>query len=81
MVVVKLDDFLQHINHQLAYGEIPFFFKLVCQKKMIWWIAEYLQFNPLQTYACLHILHTVLCTFSIVLTRRICFTIKSCFSW
>ena len=25
MVVVKLDDFLQHINHQLAYGEIPLF--------------------------------------------------------
>ena len=54
------------------------FLKLVCQKKMIWWIVEYLQFNPLQ---CLHILHAVLCTFSTVLTRRICFTIKSCFSW
>ena len=25
MVVVKLDDFLQHINHRLAYGEIPLF--------------------------------------------------------
>ena len=37
------------------------FLKLVCQKKMIWWIVEYLQFNPMQ---CLHILHTVLCTFS-----------------
>ena len=57
------------------------FLKLVCQKKMMWWIAEYLQFNPLQPNACLHILHTVLCTFSTVLTWRICFTIKSWFSW
>ena len=57
------------------------FLKLVCQKKMIGWIAEYLQFNHLKPNACLHILHTVLCTFSTVLTRRICLIIKSCFSW
>ena len=80
MVVVKLDDFLQHINHQLAYGEIPLF-KTCMSEKNYRWIVEYLQFNPLQPNACLHILHTVLCTFSIVLTRRICFTIKNCFSW
>ena len=29
----------------------------------------------------MHILHTVLYTFPKRLTRRICFTIKSCFSW
>ena len=32
MVVVKLDDFLQHINHQLAYGEIPFFKTCMSEK-------------------------------------------------
>ena len=30
---------------------------------------------------CMHILHTVLYTFHKVLTRRICLTIKSFFSW
>ena len=34
------------------------------------------QFNPLH-----HILHTVLCTFPKMLTRRICLLIKSFFSW
>ena len=32
MVVVKLDDFLQHINHRLAYGEIPLFKTCMSEK-------------------------------------------------
>ena len=37
--------------------------------------------NPLQPNISMHILHTVLYTFLNVLTRRICLTIKSFFSW
>ena len=38
-------------------------------------------FSPLHPNFTLHILHTVLYTFPNVLTRRICLTIKSFFSW
>ena len=38
-------------------------------------------FNPLHPKINMHILHTVLRTFSKVLTRRICQTIKSFLSW
>ena len=38
-------------------------------------------FNPLHPNISIHILHTVLYTFNKVLTRRICLTIKSFFSW
>ena len=37
--------------------------------------------NPLQPNISVYILHTVLFTFPKVLTRRICLTIKSLFSW
>ena len=37
--------------------------------------------SPLHPNINMHILHTVLCTFTKVLTRRICLTIKSVFSW
>ena len=37
--------------------------------------------NPLHPNISMHILHTVLYTFPKRLTRRICFTINSCFSW
>ena len=37
--------------------------------------------NPLHPNISMHILHTVLYTFLKVLTRRICLTIKSFFSW
>ena len=37
--------------------------------------------NPLQPNITIHILHTVLCTLTKVLTGRICLTIKSFFSW
>ena len=37
--------------------------------------------NPLHPNISMHILHTVLYTFPKVLTRRICLTIKSFFSW
>ena len=37
--------------------------------------------SPLHPNISMHILHTVLCTFTKVLTRRICLTIKSVFSW
>ena len=39
------------------------------------------QINPLHPNISINILHTVLCTFSKVLKRRICSTIKSFFSW
>ena len=38
-------------------------------------------FNPLHPNISIHILHTVICIFTDVLTRRICLTIKSFFSW
>ena len=38
-------------------------------------------FNHLHPNISMHILHTVLYTFSKVLTRRICLTIKSFFTW
>ena len=37
--------------------------------------------NPLLTNISMHILHTVLYTFPKMLTRRICLTIKSFYSW
>ena len=37
--------------------------------------------NPLHPNISIHILHTALCTFTKVLSRRICLTIKSLFSW
>ena len=37
--------------------------------------------NPLQPNISIHILYTVLCTLTKVLTGRICLTIKSFFSW
>ena len=40
-----------------------------------------LEIDPLHPNISVHILHTVLCTFPKVLTRRICLTIKSFFSW
>ena len=40
-----------------------------------------LTLGPLQPNISMHILHTVLYTFLKVLTRRICLTIKSFFSW
>ena len=38
-------------------------------------------YPPLHSNISIHILHTVLLTFPRVLTRRICLTIKSFFSW
>ena len=46
---------------------------------MIGWITH--TFNPLQPNISIHILHTVLCTLTMVLTKRISLTIKSFFSW
>ena len=37
--------------------------------------------SPLHPNINMHILHTDLCTFTKVLTRRICLTINSFFSW
>ena len=39
-----------------------------------------LYINPLHLNISIHILHTVFCTFTKVLTRRICLTIKSFFT-
>ena len=38
-------------------------------------------FNLLHPNISMHILHTVLYTFPKVLTRRICLTVKSFFTW
>ena len=38
-------------------------------------------FNPFHLNISMHILLTVLYTFPVVLTMRICFTIKNLFSW
>ena len=46
------------------------------------WISNGLgHFSSLHPNISMYILHTVLYTFSKVLTRRICLTIKSFFSW
>ena len=37
--------------------------------------------NPLHPHISMHILNTVFYSFSMVLTRRICLIIKSCFCW
>ena len=47
--------------------------------KALAWFFFYI--NPLQPNIRAYILHTALCTFPRVLTRRICLTIKSLFSW
>ena len=44
-------------------------------------LKNILALNPLHPNISMHILHTFLCTFTKVLTRRICLTIKSFFSW
>ena len=41
----------------------------------------YSTINPLDTNISIYFLHTVLYTFPIALTKRICLTIKSVFSW
>ena len=43
-------------------------------------LEEVYLFNPLPPNISMHILHTVLHTFPKRLTRRICVTVKSCFS-
>ena len=43
--------------------------------------GEVCVFNPFHPNISIHILHTVLCTFTKVLTRRIYLTIKSFLSW
>ena len=48
---------------------------LVALEWHFWYIS------PLHPNVSMHILHTDLCTFTKVLTRRICLTIKSVFSW
>ena len=40
-----------------------------------------LRVNPLHPNISIHILRTVLCTFTNVLTRRICLVIKRFLSW
>ena len=49
------------------------------------WNVSYYGFchllNPSHPNIIIHILYTVLCTFTEVLTRRTCLTIKSFFSW
>ena len=49
-----------------------------------WWAGldgEVCVFNPFHPNISIHILHTALCTFTKVLTRRIYLTIKSFLSW
>ena len=58
-------------------------FDIICDLLLNRCIATWNLFvNPLQPNISMHILHTVLHTFSKRLTRRICLTIKSCLnSW
>ena len=49
-----------------------------------WWgekTSKISTFNLLLSNIRIHILHTVLCTLPMVLKRRICFSIRSFFSW
>ena len=43
--------------------------------------GEVCVFNPFHPNISIHILHTAICTFTKVLTRRICLPIKSFLSW
>ena len=66
-------------------------FTIINRKKILSHIQEilfqiiyggYLTFlTPLHPNISIHFLHTVPCTFPMALTKRICFTIKSVFSW
>ena len=47
----------------------------------LWFIARSPLINPLHPNISVHILHTVLCTLTKVLTRRICLNIANFFSW
>ena len=47
----------------------------------LWFIAMSPLINPLHPNISVHILHTVLCTLSKVLTRRICLNIVNFFNW
>ena len=44
-------------------------------------LMHFFAHNPVHPNINMHILHTALCTFPKVLTRRICLTIKMFFSW
>ena len=44
-------------------------------------VTHVISLNPLHPNISMHILHTVLYTYRKVLTRRICLTIRSLFSW
>ena len=72
------------IRDTLGCFSCPFFlsllhFDIICDLLLNRCIATWNLFvNPLQPNISMHILHTVLHTFSKRLTRRICLTIKSC---
>ena len=47
----------------------------------LWFIVRSPLINPLHPNISVHILHTVLCTLTKVLTRRICLNIVNFFNW
>ena len=67
---------------RIRYWESDFFSLFHTQEKKDYIFLTFLHFfNPLHPIISMHILHTVLCTFPKVLTRRICLSIKSLFNW
>ena len=66
------DDIWGSFNEQGNVREVLVSFEVVGRQK---------QLNPLHPNISMHILHTVLYTFPMVLTWRMCLTIKIFFSW
>ena len=70
------------VHWQDSLFGIRFFCLFHNQDKKDYMFLTFLHFfNPLHPIISMHILHTVLCTFPKVLTRRICLSIKSLFNW
>ena len=69
-------------SSRIPYWESDFFLCSTIRTRRITCFLKFLHFfNLLHPIISMHILHTVLCTFPKVLTRRICLSIKSLFNW
>ena len=67
---------------QVATCSFTPYFDIICDLSLNRRTATWNLFvNSLHPDISMHIFHTVLCTFTNVLTRRICLTIKSFFNW
>ena len=84
--VNSVGEYLRALNlkfsGRIPYWESDFFLCSTIRTRRITCFLKFLHFfNPLHPIISMHILHTVLCTFPKVLTRRICLSIKSLFNW